>query len=141
MNTTRIQWAGEYLRQAIADEIELAQVKLRHRVRMPTDLSAVMELYPDPPRGNSPFARHSRTTIGQALPRWRRSWSAAGPLATELGLAIRHDAEEGAVSVGTGSRRRDVTEAYSDHPDRDAATMAAIVRAAIRFCTEAREST
>ena len=74
------------------------------------------------------------------LPRWRRGWSAAGPLIGELGLSVRTDDEEGTVSVGTGSRRRDVTESYADHPDKDAAIWAAIVRAAIRVCTEAREA-
>jgi hypothetical protein len=56
-----------------------------------------------------------------------------------MGLSVRIDLEEGTVSVGNGSRRRDVTESYADHPSKDAAIFAAIVRAAIRVCTEARE--
>lgn len=141
MNAQRIQWEGEYLEQAIADEIELASVhpKVRRRVVKPPVLTVSIELFPATPKGSGFDARYARTTLAQALPRWRRTWSAAGPLATELGLSIRHDYEEGTVSAGTGSRRRDVTEAYADHPDKDAATMAAIVRAAIRMCVEARE--
>ena len=143
MSVQRIRWEGEYLERAIADEIELASVhpKVRRRVAKPAVLTQFVELFPVSPKGHGFDSLHARTTIVPPLPRWRRSWNAAGPLATELGLSIRHDQEEGTVSAGTGSRRRDVTEAYADHPDRDAATMAAIVRAAIRMCIEAREST
>jgi len=139
MSSQRIQWEGEYIEQAIADEIELAWLK--HRVRVAPESSYLISATRlVPVRGTTLLPGHSRTTPDTwSLPQWRRSWSAAGPLATELGLSIRHDQEEGTVSAGTGSRRRDVTEAYADHPDRDAATMAAIVRASIRMCVEARE--
>lgn len=143
MNAARIQWEGEYLKQAFADEIELAGVhpKIRaRRVAMPTDLHILTELHPSAPRGHGFDTRMVRTTPAPALPRWRRSWVAAGPLIAELGLSIRQDDEEGTVSVGNGSRRRDVTESFADHPNKDAAICAAIVRAAIRVCAEARES-
>ncbi|MFK3741394.1 hypothetical protein [Massilia sp. TN1-12] len=142
MSAQRIQWEGEYLKQAFADEIELAGVhpKIRaRRVAMPTDLHILTELYPSLPRGNGFETRLARTTPSLALPRWRRSWVAAGPLIGELNLSIRQDEEEGTVSVGNGTRRRDITESFADHPNKDAAICAAIVRAAIRVCTEARE--
>lgn len=135
------QWDGEYLEQAFADEIELARVhpKFRRRVSLPTVLTMVTDLYPNAATIRSIGGHASRTTPAFPLPRWRRNWSAAGPLIGEMGLSVRTDDEEGCVSVGTGSRRRDVTENYADHPDKDAAICAAIVRAAIRVCNEARE--
>lgn len=120
-------WTQEYLRTAIRDEVGLARL-LGNTVAMPSVITAVTELIPTKKRGYqflAPASSHG------ALPAWRRSWSAAGPLSTALGLAISHDKEEGTVSAGTGGRRN-VTESYADHPSEDAATMAAIVRAAIR---------
>jgi hypothetical protein len=136
------QWDEAYLREAFADEIELARVKLRHKVSMPRHIDMETTLTPDAPRYGSMNARFARTTPSFPLPRWRRTWLAAGPLIGELGLEIRHDADEGTVSVGVagGSRRRGVTEAYKDHPSRDAAVMAALVRAAIQAINEARDN-
>lgn len=141
MNVMSKPWSDEYLQEAIADEIALAAAHplFRRRVTMPSVLTISVDLYPDPPKSINSFNRHFRTTPTWPLPHWRRDWRAAGVLVGELGLSIRPDEEEGTVSVGTGSRRRDVTEAYADHPDKDAAIRAAIVRAAIRFCTESRE--
>ena len=135
------QWDEDYLRQAFQDEIELAGVHPHYRGRrftMPSVMSMVVDIFPMPSR-HTHASQHSRTTLTWPLPHWRRTWNSAGPLSTELGLSVRHDLEEGTVSVGTGNRRRDVTESYAEHPDKDAATFAAIVRAAIRVCTEARE--
>lgn len=137
------QWSEQYLNEAFADEIDLAWAKLRRRYLPPSPIDPNGDLRPAPRRG-SPLmtAGTSRLTFGatdpKAPPHWRRSWSAAGPLIGELGLQVRTDEEEGTVSVGNGSRRRDVTESYADHPNKDAAICAAIVRAAIRVCTEAR---
>lgn len=136
-------WSDDYLRQAFADEIELAWAKLRVRYVAPNPIDPNADLVRAPRRGtNLLTAGHDRLAFTQEakpLPRWRRSWSAAGPLIGELGLSVRPDDEEGTVSVGNGNRRRDVTESYADHPNKDAAICAAIVRAAIRVCTEARE--
>ncbi len=143
MSSLSKPWSDEYLRQAFADEIELAWAKLRQRYVEPTHLDALADLVPAPRRGTNLLSagrdRLAFTPEAKPLPRWRRSWSAAGPLIGELGLSVRLDDEEGTVSVGNGNRRRDVTESYADHPNKDAAICAAIVRAAIRVCSEARE--
>ena len=135
------QWDGMYLDDAISDEITLAAIhpKIRRRVVKPTSPMFTTDLYPK--AATLPgFSGHAeRTTIVMALPQWRRKWAAAGPLLGEFGLSVRQDDEEGTVSVGNGNRRRDVTESYADHPNKDAAICAAIVRAAIRILTEARE--
>jgi hypothetical protein len=132
-------WDEQYLKEAITDEIALAYAKLRYRVTMPREVSMETLLTRDAPKYGSMNARHARTTPSYPLPRWRRSWLAAGPLIAELGLRPRPDDEEGTVSVGFGAGRRNVTEAYTDHPSKDAAVMAALVRAAIQAATEARE--
>lgn len=133
------QWAEKYLKEAIKDEIELARVKLLRKALMPTSLSMSVDLIPAPKAGLGMNLGAARQASNPPLPKWRRDWRAAGPLVGELGLSVRTDDEEGTVSVGNGNRRRDITEAYQDHPDKDAAICAAIVRAAIRICTEARE--
>lgn len=137
-------WSEEYIRQAFEDEIELAWAKMRRRCVAPSPIDPSGDLRPAPRRvGAMGSLVHHRLTFANpepaAPPHWRRSWNAAGPLIAELGLSVRPDDEEGCVSVGNGSRRRDVTESYADHPSKDAAIFAAIVRAAIRVCTEARE--
>ena len=141
MSTQRIQWDDEYLKAVFADEIELAFLhpKYRRRYLLPSVLTRVSDLVPAPTKGYGFESRNARTTPAIAPPFWRRRWTAAGGLVAEMGLSIRQDNEEGTVSVGNGSRRRDVTEAFADHPDKDAAIWAAIVRAAIRVCAEARE--
>jgi hypothetical protein len=135
-------WPEQYLREAIADEIELAAVhpKFHSRVSMPSSISMETMLTPDPPKFGTAGWRNARTTPTFALPRWRRTWAAAGPLIAELSLRPWPDDEEGTVSVGYGGGRRNVTESYKDHPSKDAAVMAALVRAAIQACTEAREN-
>jgi hypothetical protein len=123
-----------YLRDANRDEITLARAKFGVTVAMPTFFGESTPLTAEPSkmRGTVKPGMHRLALGGPALlPKWRREWSAAGPLATELGLAIVHDLEEGTVSVGAGARRRNVTEAYTDHPTPDDATRAAIVRSAI----------
>lgn len=143
MSGVSTPWSDEYLREAFTDEIELAWAKLRLRYVAPNPIDPNADLVRAPRRGSNLLtAGHERLTFApeaKPLPRWRRSWSAAGPLIGELGLSVRLDDEEGVVSVGNGNRRRDVTEAYKDHPNKDAAICAAIVRAAIRVCTEACE--
>lgn len=146
MSAVRKQWEGQYLQEAIEDEIRLAKVhpKWRRTFKAPAvmTLDAPLQLVQ---RAFNHFgsAHAPRQTLlanaPQIPPHWRRSWNAAGPLSTELGLSLRHDLEEGTVSVGVGSGRRNVCEAYADHPTPDAAAMAAIVRAAIQMCTEMRE--
>jgi hypothetical protein len=138
--STQTEWTEQYLREAIRDEIELASVKLRHRVVMPRLITIDAMLTPEPPRAGrliSPGA--ARQTFGATpLPRWRRSW-AAGQLIGELSLEIRQDPDEGTVQASAVGQRRGVIEAYADHPSKDAAIWAALVRMAIRVCTEARE--
>jgi len=140
-------WDDEYLKDAFADEITLAKIhpKWRRTFKAPAALSLDAPLQPGA-RATNHFgsANSSRLTFStvtpQVPPQWRRSWNAAGPLATELGLSIRHDHDEGAVSVSAGGGRRNVTEVYVDHPSADAAALAAIVRAAIQRLTELREA-
>jgi len=141
MNAAPKPWTDAYLRAAIKDEIELAKAKMRRRVSMPSLITMMTDLYPDPPRGQGLVsAGAARHTLGATpLPRWRRSWAAAGPLIGELGLEIRHDTDEGSVSVAVAGERRGVAEAYQDHPSVDAAVMAALVRAATKAFTEARD--
>lgn len=140
------QWEGQYLEEAFDDEIRLAKVhpKWRRTYQLPGVMAMGESLQPKQRAvnnfGSAYAARQMLTdTAPKVPPHWRRRWGAAGPLGTELGLSVKHDLDEGTVSVGYGSGRRCVTESYADHPDKDAATMAAIVRAAIRLCTEMRE--
>ena len=146
MSMGRIQWEGQYLAEAIDDEIRLAKVhpKWRRTYKAPAvvTLDAPLQLVQRAFNhfGSSHSPRQVFSVSGpQVPPHWRRTWAAAGPLSTELGLSIRHDPDEATVSVGVGSGRRNVCEAYADHPSQDAATIAAIVRAAIQIYTEARE--
>lgn len=130
------QWDDAYLRECAEDEIQLAGLMRFGRFAAPAGMTRETILVPVPAK-NSGFLRSpgvSRTTFGTVgeLPRWRRDWTAAGELSIQSGLSIYHDAEEGTVSVSAGGRRRNVTEHYDDHPSRDAATWAAIVRAAIQ---------
>lgn len=132
MNTSPKPWTQEYLRAAIRDEVGLARL-LGYTVAMPSVFTAVTELIPTKKRGYQFLAPASSQ---DALPAWRRNWNAAGPLIGQLGLRVLPDDEDGSVSAGTGGRRN-VTERYEEHPSRDAAIMAAIVRAAI-LALEAR---
>lgn len=141
------QWDNEYLAGAFADEIALAKLhpKWRRAFKAPAFLGMSESLvYVRATSTHHTSATSPRLTLSikepQLPPHWRRTWSAAGPLSTELGLSIRHDAEEQTVSVGVGSGRRNVTEHYADHPNADAATMAAIVRAAIQRLTDLRDA-
>lgn len=141
------QWDTEYLTDAFADEIALAKLhpKWRRTFKAPAamTLDAPLQLSPRTTTfgssATSPRLTFS-TVAPQVPPHWRRTWAAAGPLSAELGLNIRHDQDDGTVSVGAGSGRRNATEAYADHPDKDAATMAAIVRAAIQRLTDLRDA-
>lgn len=138
-----VKWDGQYLAEAFDDEIRLAKVhpKWRRTFQAPAVLTLDAPLAARQ-RATSHFgSAHSprlsfATAVPQVPPHWRRSWNAAGPLSTELGLSIRHDHEEGTVSVGVGSGRRNVCETYADHPSPDAAAMAAIVRAAIQILAD-----
>lgn len=143
MSAGRIQWDAEYLKQCFADEVELASVHKAFCGRTytaPLDCGRLSSLQPGVPVGRGFDTRNFRTTTAWAPPFRRRSWNGAGQLVSEFGLSIRQDVQEGSVSVGTGNRRRDVTEAFADHPDEDAAIWAAIVRAAIQLCAETREA-
>jgi hypothetical protein len=147
VNAANVQWEGQYLEEAFDDEIRLAKVhpKWRRTYKAPAVLTrdAPLQLAQRAFNhfGSANAPRQTFSATGPMVPpHWRRSWAAAGPLSTELGLSIRHDLDEGTVSVGVGSGRRNVCEAYKDHPNQDAATMAAIVRAAIRLITEMRDA-
>jgi len=141
------QWDDEYLKEAFADEIALAKLhpNWRRTFKAPAALTLDAALVYVQRTTTHAFSGHSSrlsfsTMTPQVPPHWRRSWVAAGPLSTELGLSIRHDQEDGTVSVGVGGGRRNVTESYADHPNADAAAMAAIVRAAIQRLTELRDA-
>jgi len=134
-------WTQKYLKEAISDEIELARLlNYGKLVRPPAPT-----MYTLLQRAGGP--RTARGSLGSGLdagtsviPMWRRNWAAAGSLVSKLFLKISHDTEEGTVSVGASDRRRSVTESYADHPSVDAATWAAISRAAIQVLTEARDA-
>ena len=139
------EWDEEYLMGAFADEIALAKI---HPLWRRTFKAPAAPSVDDPlvysPRASTHYtgATSPRLTLSTKIvpapPLWRRTWAAAGPLSAYLGLSIRYDDEEGAVSVGVGSGRRNVTELYTDHPSKDAAACAAIVRAAIQRLTDLR---
>jgi hypothetical protein len=125
-------WPDEYLRQAIADELELAKAAGGYsRFDAPAALTRT-----------SPILAQSRNRLKPAvhLPRWRRDWAAAGELIEEFGLSIRQDEEDGSVSVGVRGRRLDVTEKYVDHPDKAGAILAAIVGISIQLRAEQRDN-
>jgi len=135
-------WTQKYLKEAIADEIELAALlNYGKLVRPPAPT-----MYTLLQRAGGP--RTARGALGSggdagtsAIPMWRRNWGAAGSLISRLCLQIRHDMDERTVSVGASDRRRSVTEAYADHPSADAAIWAAVVRASIQLLTEMRDAT
>lgn len=134
-------WTQKYLKEAIDDEIALAKAKHGGRITRPANITVFTELvFAAPARTHHGGATSPRTTGAKTISPWRRDWRAAGHLATELRLNIRHDVDEGTISVDNGSRRRSITEAYADHPGMDEAVVAAIVRAAIQIYTELRES-
>lgn len=133
-------WTEVYLKECLQDEMDLAALHMTWRLQrfsMPADLDKDVDLCLAPRRGRSPnspgMSRLTfETTPAGPPPHWRRDWVAAGELSTQLGLSIYHDVEDASVSVSAGSRRRNATERYEDHPSKDAATWAAIVRAAIQ---------
>lgn len=139
------QWTDEYLASAFADEIALAKIhpQWRRTFKAPTVQSIDAPLIYSP-RASTHYtgATSPRLTLSTNVvpvpPLWRRTWAAAGALSAELGLSIRYDEDEGAVSVGVGSGRRNVTEMYANHPNKDAAACTAIVRAAIQRLTDLR---
>jgi hypothetical protein len=130
------QWDNEYISQAIVEEIALARLDLDKRATKPAGVYRDSNVYlaTGPGGGGISGLRSS-----EVLPKWRREPRAAGALAIKHALNIRHDEDEYSVSVGYGAGRRSVTEFYGAHPDRDAATMAAICRAAIQMLTERRD--
>jgi hypothetical protein len=134
-------WTQKYLKEAITDEVELAKLLRYGKVTRPANLNMYSHLI------RASAARTGHGTLGSGLgsseaplPQWRRNWSSAGALITKLFLKVSHDTEEGTVSAGASDRRRSVTEPYADHPSVDAATWAAISRAAIQLLTEMRDS-
>lgn len=138
MNVMRKPWSDEYLRQAIADEIELAEACGYGKLAMPAAISRTAPLVLQ--RRSFMSAGHARATPEQQLPRWRRDWNAAGDLIEELNLSVRQDDEDGTVSVGVRGQRRDVTESYADHPDKGGAILAAITKAATQLKAEQRDN-
>ena len=128
------QYDTEYLTQAVKEEIEVARLDLRVRGVKPTGVHFDVNVYQSKPPGSG-FGM----AMAPILPKWRREPRAAGALAIKHALSIRHDHEEHSVTVGYGAGRRGVTEHYGAHPNRDAAIMAAIVRAAIKKLTEERD--
>lgn len=126
------QWTTEYTSQAIDDELALAVLKMRVRGVKPSVISQSADVFPAPSASSTFGYWGGRTKITWPLPKWRRDWRDAGALSAELGLSIRYCEEDGTVSVGAGGGRRNVTEAYIDHPDKSAAACAAITRAAIQ---------
>jgi hypothetical protein len=128
-------WDKAYLEECAADEIELARLLKHGKFAAPAGMARdTLLVRVAAGRGFSGAASNPRTRLGAIgeLPRWRRDWIAAGELSTQMGLNTHHDQAEGTVSVSFGSRRRNVTERYEDHPSANAATWAAITRAAIQ---------
>jgi len=134
-----LTWSQQYLEEAIDDEIALADARHGMKVVRPAFITTITELQATrPSRTYFSSRNHPRTTSSMPLDKWRRSWNATGPLIGMLGLSVHVDDDEGVVSVGSGGRRRNVSEAYADHPGKDEAVVAAIVRAAIQVCNEKR---
>lgn len=132
------QWDNEYLKCVIAEEREIARLDLSARTSAPGGLGLSIDSNVYLMTAGAGSGSGIRTS--EILPKWRRDPRAAGALAIKHALNIRHDPEvEYAVTVGYGTGRRGVTEYYGAHPDREAATMAAIVRAAIQKLTEERD--
>lgn len=134
------QWDEAYVMQCLKDEIALADLYPDWQAQVyaiPDNIEKDANLCVTPRRSNAPRSPGvSRLTFSTKRsgppPHWRRDWIAAGELGTKLGLNIYHDQEDGSVSVSAGNKRRNVTERYEDHPSSDAATWAAITRAAIQ---------
>ena len=134
-------WTQKYLKEAIADEIALAALLNYGRlVRPPAPTMYTLLQRASGPRTARGALGSSGDDGTSAIPMWRRNWGAAGWLISKYFLQIKHDTEEGTVSAGASDRRRSVTEAYADHPSVDAATWAAVSRAAIHLLTEMRDS-
>jgi len=131
------QYDNDYLKKAIAEEREIARLDLRARTSLPGGMGLSLDTNVYLMTGGAGTGNGIRTS--EILPKWRRHPRAAGALAIKHALNIRHDHEEHLVTVGYGAGRRGVTEHYCVHPDREAATMAAIVRAAIQKLTEERD--
>jgi len=127
----------EYLSQAIDEEIALAKLDRNQRGKKPTSI------WRDVPVHQVVAGKASLGMYGGLhsadLPRYRRNPRDAGELCVRRGLNVKHDHDEHCVSASYGSSRRAVTEFYGAHPDVAAATMAAIVRAAIQMLTEKRD--
>lgn len=140
-----LNWQQAYTADAIADEIALAAAHPKYHKRKvirPRTLSSTKALEFAPAKGTvlaGSAAVHGG--LGNDLvPQWRRNWGAAGPLIADLFLSVRHDPDEGEVTVSANGRRRGHTERYADHPGVDEAVVAAIVRAATQIFTEARDA-
>ena len=131
------QYDQDYLKKAIAEEREIARLDLHVRTSMPGGLGLSIDSNVYLMTGHVGSGSGIRTS--EILPKWRRHPRAAGALAIKHALNIKHDLEECAVTVGYGPGRRGIVEHYGAHPDRQAATMAAIVRAAIQMLTEKRD--
>lgn len=131
------QYDQDYLKKAIADEREIARLDLRVRTSMPGGLGLSIDSNVYLMTGHIGSGSGIRTS--EILPKWRRHPRAAGALAIKHALNIKHDPDEYSVTVGYGSGRRGVTEHYGSHPNRDAATMAAITRATLQKLTEERD--
>ncbi|WP_137171404.1 hypothetical protein [Massilia sp. HP4] len=130
------QYDTEYLSQAIDEEIELLLLDRKIVVRKPSVVWRDSPLYEQ----REPYREGRWCGFAPApLPAFRRNQRDAGALAIKHALSVRHDYEECTVTVGYGTGRRGVTEHYGAHPDRDAAIMAAITRAAIQMLTEQRD--
>jgi len=131
------QYDQNYLKQAIADEREIARLDLRVRTSMPGGLGLSIDSNVYLMTGRADSGSGIRTS--EIMSKWRRDPRAAGALAIKHALNIKHDPDEYSVTVGYGLGRRSVTEHYGAHPNRDAATMAAITRATLQKLTEERD--
>ncbi|GAA0437111.1 hypothetical protein ACFOY5_10865 [Massilia aurea] len=131
------QYDQDYLKKAIAEEREVARLDLRVRTSTPGGLGLSIDSNVYLMTGHIGSGSGIRTS--EILPKWRRHPRAAGALAIKHALNIKHDLEECTVTVGYGPGRRGIVEHYGAHPDHQAATMAAIVRAAIQMLTEKRD--
>jgi hypothetical protein len=131
------QYDTEYLTQAIDEEIALAKLDRNIVGARPSVVWRDAQVYPKVDRRK---AEGRWCGFAPApLPAYRRDARTAGELLIRRGLNVKHDHDECSVSVSYGSSRRAVTEFYGAHPDVQAATMAAITRAAIQLLTELRD--
>ena len=103
----------EYFRSCVAKERHLAQL-MGHEVEEYADNAGVLWINTE------------------KVPRWTRNWAACGALMTSFAVSLNSQ-KEGGETCGSRVTAGPVTVHAADHPSRERAVMAAVVKAAIHF--------